>query len=592
MAIKAWNLYNTDNTDVVLVEDETTETPVALDYVDYGGSNPIINRECDIALEQQANDFSDVEEGLSGSGMFDPNTDPQNNSGTYKRLVYDQIYRAFYNSYANPTEIFGLDYIDFPLSKTSRNLADMFLVFTVPQDIFGDRILAGSVQFFDTSLDDNAAINDDGNGNLIAGTYLFSKIQEIRSLGNTLLPGTGACGNIIPAPTASCMNYLGFFEITSSNPSPTNWNGRAYPSFICVSTSSIINTLVASDNFLAGNDNLTHNRHNWFFDTVTYGRYNDYTSSYVHTVSGRNSVFVNNKYFMLDDGTQTQIPGNTIPIGALNLLEFDYTGSLLSTCSLAYGGRDLDTDGNVIYVFETDGAALRIEEIDPNTNTSIVVNIIGDLSFTAEASLGFSTDFTPYFGKIFSFVNNARQSWQMVNDLGASADSGDTLFAVYNGSDVSDGYNLNMGQVMSIYGGWMGSFVYSPVTDTYLIGAYSGSPNFAPLILETDKTLTVIYTYDLSAYTGSINPLFEFNQLIYNAANGTVEALDYYQHQMLVIDPAAHTVVCQLNVAGEIPTGSLGFASAADASGNIYVCQQRDGPYSSSYTGSIKIFGV
>ncbi len=202
IAIKEWNLYNIDNPDLILLEPQSasvyiSDTSVAIDYVDYHGVSPVLNRDCNISLEQQETNLSAVEEGISGSGRFYPDTDDRNSDGTYKRLVYSQINNAFYNTYQNPMKIFGLDNIDFPLSKTNRFLSDNFLVFTIPQIIFGDKMVAGSVQFFDASFDDNISITDDSYGNLIATSNLFSRVQEVRSLGNNIIdgPSNHPCGD-------------------------------------------------------------------------------------------------------------------------------------------------------------------------------------------------------------------------------------------------------------------------------------------------------------------------------------------------------------------------------------------------------------
>ena len=203
IAVKSWELFNTENDSVILLE-ESPDIALAMDYVDYYSVNPILNSECDIALEQQAEDILIYQEGLSGSGKFYPESEPTNPDGTYKRLVYNTIYKSFYNNYDDPTKIFGVEYIDFPLGKTLRNIADDFRVFNIPQLIYGDKIVPGTVKFFDTSLDDNVTITDDGYQNLIAGSNLFSKIQEIRNFGNTLLTGSW---------TASCPPY-GALSIT------------------------------------------------------------------------------------------------------------------------------------------------------------------------------------------------------------------------------------------------------------------------------------------------------------------------------------------------------------------------------------------
>ncbi len=189
--MRSWNLFNIENDDVILIEPpEATEEPVSLDYIDYTGT-PILNRECNIALEQQVSDLAKYEEGVSGSGFFSPDDD-QNATGTYKRLIYSQIEKSFYNKYHNPLQIFGMDKIDFPLSETVRNLGNRFLMFSIPRNVMGDRLVAGTIQFVDTNLDDNVNIYDDGVGNLFAVSNLFSRIQEVRRLGNTLLEGTSS----------------------------------------------------------------------------------------------------------------------------------------------------------------------------------------------------------------------------------------------------------------------------------------------------------------------------------------------------------------------------------------------------------------
>lgn len=198
-ATKARQLYNVQNPDQVILEQESAsvvipETFIALDYIDYFTGNPLLNRDCNIALEQQTEDVAVYEEGFSGSNArFDLTTAEKNmNTGTYKILLYNQMYRAFYNNYLNPTEIFGMENIDFPLNKTNLYLADTFKMFTIPRLVMGDKIAPGSVQFHDTSLDDNANVQDDSNGNLIAGSNLFSKVQEVRALGNWVLSGTAS----------------------------------------------------------------------------------------------------------------------------------------------------------------------------------------------------------------------------------------------------------------------------------------------------------------------------------------------------------------------------------------------------------------
>ena len=194
------NLHNSINEDLVLLEDGTHT--VASEYVDYfnynGNGSPPENSDCSIALEQQTGDLIIFRAAISQSGRFDASNDPTNLDGTYKRLVYTQIYNSFYNPYKNPLELFGLNNIDIPLSKTIRTVNDSFLTMNVPPSIFGNTIVPSSISITNLPLDDNMTINDDGYGNLIVGNDLFFRIQELRNFGNIFFSGsvsTNCSGN-------------------------------------------------------------------------------------------------------------------------------------------------------------------------------------------------------------------------------------------------------------------------------------------------------------------------------------------------------------------------------------------------------------
>lgn len=203
---KEWSLANTINDDLVLIEQSASveEIPVAMDYLDYYGNTAFLERDCNIALEQQTDDDVQYREGEKLSGPFFPDSDPKNTDGTYKRLVYSQINAAFYNTRRNPIEIFGMENIDFQLSKTERYISDFFREFLVPQKFFGDRVKEGSVEIADNTIDDNVTITDDFYGNLLAYPNLFAKIQEVRALGNEVNSGSATIG--CPPPLVSIPN--------------------------------------------------------------------------------------------------------------------------------------------------------------------------------------------------------------------------------------------------------------------------------------------------------------------------------------------------------------------------------------------------
>lgn len=204
VAAKSWDLYNVQNDESVLLEPSGSgdDTYLSLDYIDYSTGTPLLNRACNIALEQQSADILFYQEGITGSGLFDPDNDERNLDGTYKRSVHNQTKNAFYNKRNNPTQIFGTEYIDFPLSQTKRNLSDYFRMFTIPRNIFGEKIKPNTVYFYDTNLDDNVIVHDDGYQNLNAGFDLFSKVQEIRTYiaptgSNQIMEGSASCSCLV-----------------------------------------------------------------------------------------------------------------------------------------------------------------------------------------------------------------------------------------------------------------------------------------------------------------------------------------------------------------------------------------------------------
>jgi len=188
VATKPWVLTSFQNQDLVIVEEKPQEIPVAQEFIDYegGGDLPILNRECNIALEQQDPDNILYEEGQKQEGTFFTETDSKNNTGTYKRLVYTQIKNAFYNQRNDPTKIFGMENIDFQTSDTKKFLSDEFRVFTIKRNFFGEKMLENTILLVDNALDDNFQIVDDGKGNIIAKENLFSRVQEVRRFYNQI----------------------------------------------------------------------------------------------------------------------------------------------------------------------------------------------------------------------------------------------------------------------------------------------------------------------------------------------------------------------------------------------------------------------
>lgn len=227
VATKPCVLTSFQNQNLVIVEETSQEIPVAQEFIDYeGGYFPILNRECNIALEQQDLNRILYEEGKKCNGTFSTETDPKNNTGTFKRLVYTQIKNSFYNDWNNPMKMFGMENVDFQSSNIKKFLSEEFRVFTIKKDYFGEKMLENSIMLVDNALDDNFKIVDDGKGNIIAKNNLFSKVQEVRKFVNLTNDSTSSlCTNYFTGIESRQSGITGSYygsSSTSSYLSPIN----------------------------------------------------------------------------------------------------------------------------------------------------------------------------------------------------------------------------------------------------------------------------------------------------------------------------------------------------------------------------------
>jgi hypothetical protein len=185
---KDWNLSNTFNDWVVLTE-HSGGLSVALEYEEYLTTTASVNSSCNIALEQQGSDRVLFRKGQKATGVFYPDDENVNIDGTYKRMVYSQVQNMFYNSFRDPTKIWGLEYLDFENSQTKRFLSDEFNLYNVPTSIFGEKIVPNTVIIRNQTLDNDYSIVDDGKGNLFAVSNLFSRVQELGDFTNDFVSG-------------------------------------------------------------------------------------------------------------------------------------------------------------------------------------------------------------------------------------------------------------------------------------------------------------------------------------------------------------------------------------------------------------------
>lgn len=186
VAKKLWNPTNIEATDLILWMSGSLSGSISHIYIDYGDgtTSPVTNSVCNLALQQQEDNFVQYHRGLNITGTFFPvgnqyynsTSNPVNIDGTYMRMVYNTNKQLFYNTYDNPIQLWGVE--NFNLQSTYRILTDVMDVFTIPKSYFGEKISPYSVKIIDDQYDFNYIIVDDGNGNLILTGSYFSTFQE------------------------------------------------------------------------------------------------------------------------------------------------------------------------------------------------------------------------------------------------------------------------------------------------------------------------------------------------------------------------------------------------------------------------------
>lgn len=384
VAAKQWELFNVEPQDLVLTELTGSEEMVALEFIDYsdGTGTGSLNSECNIALEQQSDDLAIPEEGVSGSGTFFPDSEEINaNTGTFKRLLYTQIQRAFYNDYRNPTEIFGLDNIDLQLSGIDRFISNEFVMFTIPQNVFGDRITEKSVVLYDTNFNDNITIQDDGFGNLMAGDNLFSKVQEIKRFGNSIDNGFASqCTSSILSPPTNLMASSGSVILT--------WNA-----------------VDDADQFVI--QKSVNRGGTWTTLTTISSSQTTYTDTAVSS-----SVFGSRYTYRIQsiNAVTSSFFGNTASIGFsssyvnYNLAQIDLVGAT----SLPVGKENMSVyaHGNTIYLYGGDrnpisGGAV-VGTADIWTASVDTPNIVGDSGFTLPSTMSYAM-IVPISGTLYMY---------------------------------------------------------------------------------------------------------------------------------------------------------------------------------------------
>lgn len=188
IATKTWNLQNIENENLILWISGSQSGSLSHIYIDYndGLSAPITNSYCDLALLQQDPELKiKYQRGVNGSITYfplnslhyDPVLQPVNNDGTFMSVVYRTNQQLFYNTYDNPTQIWGLENIN--LNSNNKLLTDAMDVFTLSRNQLGEKIVPNSILIQDNAGEIDYTIVDDGNTNLILDGIYFSTFQRV-----------------------------------------------------------------------------------------------------------------------------------------------------------------------------------------------------------------------------------------------------------------------------------------------------------------------------------------------------------------------------------------------------------------------------
>ena len=188
ISAKTWNLQNIEDEDFILWISGSESGSISHIYIDYGdgSSTPITNSYCNLALQQQDSQLTvKYQRGVSGSGTYfpidspyyNPISQPVNQDGTYMSVVYTVNKQLFYNTYDNPTQIWGLENIN--LNSNHRLLTNAMDVFSLSKNQFGEKIIPNSVMIQDDLGEIDYTIVDDGNTNLVLDGVYFSTFQQV-----------------------------------------------------------------------------------------------------------------------------------------------------------------------------------------------------------------------------------------------------------------------------------------------------------------------------------------------------------------------------------------------------------------------------
>jgi hypothetical protein len=119
-------------------------------------------------IQRESSPYLDFHAGANLDGYFFEDRDPRNKTGTYLRAVYSSIRHLYYREDSTIYENWGVENVrNVDLSTFPRDPFSIVYVLKISNQIFGERILPGTLKISTELEGEKVTLVDDSNGNLI-----------------------------------------------------------------------------------------------------------------------------------------------------------------------------------------------------------------------------------------------------------------------------------------------------------------------------------------------------------------------------------------------------------------------------------------
>lgn len=151
-------------------------------------------------LSSEDNPFFEFHAGANIQHPFDSSVSPKNQSGTFVRAVYETIRQTYYREDATLYGQFGVEDLEnIDLSTFPREPNSLIYILKISSQLFGDRVVPGSLSISTELGNESLTLVDDSSGNLfVEGTE--TQVGNV-FYSNGILVLTRRPGDIFEFPT-------------------------------------------------------------------------------------------------------------------------------------------------------------------------------------------------------------------------------------------------------------------------------------------------------------------------------------------------------------------------------------------------------